>query len=146
VAQGKWIGFEEDGMNEDKKTKVGRRDFLRAMGAGAGLIAQIPIFPTIPHLHVRTGFFDFDEWQQMRSHFRREDFRDAADFAFLTGWRQMEVLGLHWRNVDLSAREVRLDEGSTKTGAGRVFPFAGYPQLAEVIKRRVAVRERLQRR
>lgn len=26
-------------MKEDKKTKVGRRDFLRAMGAGAGLAA-----------------------------------------------------------------------------------------------------------
>jgi len=29
-------------MDKEKKTKVGRRDFLRAMGAGAGLAAAAP--------------------------------------------------------------------------------------------------------
>jgi len=29
-------------MDKEKKTKVGRREFLRAMGAGAGLAAAAP--------------------------------------------------------------------------------------------------------
>ena len=49
----------------------------------------------------------------------------------------MEVLDLKWSpNVDFRAGLVRLDEGSTKSGAGRVLPFADYPQVAEVIERR----------
>ena len=45
-------------------------------------------------------------------------------FAFVTGWRvQSEVLPLEWRNVDLTAGEVRLDPGTTKNGEGRTFPF-----------------------
>jgi hypothetical protein len=30
-------------MDKEKKTKVGRREFLRAMGAGAGLAAAAPL-------------------------------------------------------------------------------------------------------
>jgi hypothetical protein len=30
-------------MDKEKKTKVGRREFLRAMGAGAGLVAATPL-------------------------------------------------------------------------------------------------------
>jgi hypothetical protein len=30
-------------MDKEKKTKVGRREFLRAMGAGAGLAAVAPL-------------------------------------------------------------------------------------------------------
>jgi integrase len=32
-----------------------------------------------------------------------------------------EVLPLEWRNVDFKSGEVRLDEGTTKNGEGRVF-------------------------
>lgn len=85
-----------------------------------GWITSLPDFPRIEHLHVRAGFFDPHEWSQVREHLR-PDFRDAADFAFLTGWREMEVLGLKWSNVNLRTGEVRLDAGSTKSGAGRVL-------------------------
>lgn len=50
--------------------------------------------------------------------------RPVVTFAFVTGWRiQSEVLPLEWRNVDRQAQEVRLDPGTTKNKAGRVFPF-----------------------
>ena len=87
-------------------------------------------------------FFDAHEWGQVRLHLR-PDFRDAADFAFLTGWREMEVLALTWSNVEERAGLVKLDAGSTKSGAARVLPFADYPQVAEVIERRRAVAKRL---
>ncbi len=107
-----------------------------------GWIISLPEFPRIEHLHVRSGFFDAHEWQQVRKHLR-PDFRDAADFAFLTGWREMEILALTWSNVDERAGVVKLDAGSTKSGASRVLPFADYPQVAEVIERRRAVAKRL---
>jgi len=107
-----------------------------------GWISRVPESPRIEHLRVRSGFFDAHEWAQVRKHLR-PDFRDAADFAFLSGWREMEVLGLKWSNVYDRDGVIKLDEGSTKSGAGRVLPFADYPQLAEVIERRRVVAKRL---
>jgi integrase len=107
-----------------------------------GWITSLPEFPRIEHLHVRSGFFDPHEWAQVRKHLRA-DFRDAADFAFLTGWREMEVLDLKWSNVDERAGVIKLDAGSTKSGAARVLPFADYPQVAEIIERRRAIASRL---
>lgn len=51
-----------------------------------GWITSLPEFPQIAHLRVRADFFDPHEWGQVRAHLRA-DFRDAGDFAFLSGWR-----------------------------------------------------------
>jgi integrase len=40
-------------------------------------------------------------------------------FAYYTGWRKQEILSLKWNQVDLNARTVRLEAGTTKNGAGR---------------------------
>ena len=45
-------------------------------------------------------------------------------FAYITGWRvQSEILPIEWRHVDRKAGEARLEPGTTKNQAGRVFPF-----------------------
>jgi integrase len=50
------------------------------------------------------------------------DLRQPIRFAAETGWRfRSEVLKLEWRRVDLKSGEVRLDAGTTKSGAGRVI-------------------------
>jgi integrase len=49
------------------------------------------------------------------------------------GWRVNEALALTWAQVDFAAGVVTLAVGSTKTGAGRVFPFA-LPALAELLR------------
>jgi integrase len=47
-----------------------------------------------------------------------------GQFAYVTGWRvQSEILPLEWRHVDRTAGEARLEPGTTKNQAGRVFPF-----------------------
>jgi integrase len=43
-------------------------------------------------------------------------------FMYVTGWRRNEVVGLEWRQVDLTAGTVTLDPGTTKNDEGRVFP------------------------
>jgi integrase len=57
----------------------------------------------------------------------------------------MEVLTLRWQQVDFDAGTIRLEPGTTKTGAGRVFPFADYQELRELIERLRAQREEVQR-
>jgi integrase len=71
------------------------------------------------------------------------EFQDVGDFAYLTGWRIMEVLSLQWHQV--TSGTLRLEPGATKTGAGRNFPFADHPELAAVIARRAAKRDELQK-
>jgi integrase len=49
--------------------------------------------------------------------------RPVIHFAFITGWRTLsEILPLQWWQVDFTAREVRLNPGSTKNKE-RLFPM-----------------------
>jgi integrase len=106
------------------------------------LIANVPEFPRIGGLHVRQGFVDPAEWERLRAQLS-PDFRDAADFAFLCGPRQMEALSLTWAEVEPEVGVINLRK--TKTGRPRAIPYAEFPELAAVIERRAAVREQLKR-
>ena len=84
------------------------------------LLASKPPIPTIKLRNARKGFFEAAEVERV--------IRELPDivgavvrFAYLTGWRRSEVLGLQWRNVDASG--VRLDPGTTKNDEGRVYPM-----------------------
>jgi integrase len=106
-----------------------------------GLIANVPEFPPIDKLHVRQGFVDAAQWADLREYLSA-DFRDAADFAWFCGARQMETLSLTWAEVERDAGVINLHK--TKTGKPRVIPYAALPELAEIIERRAAISDRLQ--
>ena len=56
-----------------------------------------------------------------------KDVRPIALFAYNTGCRKSEILGLRWDQVDLLAGVVRLRQGETKNGEARVIPLV--PEL-----------------
>jgi integrase len=118
-----------------------RRAFNLAARSGR---AELPQFPRLHVANAREGFFEPHEWQAIRAHLRPE-FQDFGDFAYSTGWRTMEVLGLRWRQIDLDAHTIRLEPGTTKTGDGRLFPFGDFPELRAVIERRKALRDSIQK-
>ena len=66
-----------------------------------------------------------------------EPIADVARFAYLSGWRRAEILGLRWDTVDRAAKEVRLR--TSKNGHGRVLPLED--NLWDLIERRWAARE-----
>ncbi len=107
-----------------------------------GLLSSIPKFPPGKNLRVRRGFVEAEEWRALRDRLQPE-FRDAADFALLTGARQMETLRVGWTDVELGARVINLQH--TKTGVPRAIPFGQYPALAELVDRRLAVKRALER-
>jgi len=107
-----------------------------------GLVSAIPEFPKIRDLRVRHGFVDPRQWEQVRVGLR-PDFRDAADFAFLSGPREMEILTLTWADIELDTKVIHLHV--TKTGRQRTIHYGQWPELAAVIERRTAERERLKR-
>jgi integrase len=107
-----------------------------------GLLRSIPEFPRIKNLRVRRGFVEAKEWRALRERLQ-PDFRDAADFALLTGAREMETLSIGRADVELDARVIHLRH--TKTGVPRAIPFGQYPALAELVERRLAIQRALER-
>ena len=55
----------------------------------------------------------------------------------------METLSLAWADVEVEIGVIHLR--STKSGRPRAIPYRGYPELAAVIERRLAVAEQLKR-
>jgi integrase len=72
--------------------------------------------------NVRQGFFEREQFVSIRKHLP-EWVQPVADFAYVTGWRKSEILGLQWRQVDFEAGYVRLEAGTTKNREARQFPF-----------------------
>ena len=60
-------------------------------------------------------------------------------FGYYTGAREGEILGLRWRQMDLNARIVNLEPGTTKNDQPRTIPLAG--ELLETLKIRQAIRD-----
>ena len=64
--------------------------------------------------------------------------RDAFRFGLYTGMRRAEVFGLEWSRVDMERAVLRVED--TKSGEPLEFPVTR--QLAAIVERRLAGRER----
>ena len=120
-----------------------RRAFTLAHEEGA--IHDKPrIFPRLDERgNVRTGFFDPEQFAALVAALRKakaEPLIDVVTFAYVTGWRLGEVLGLRRKHVDLKAGTVRLDPGTTKNKEGRTFFMTA--DLRALVERRLAARPR----
>jgi len=100
----------------------------------AGKVAGVPEFPRLAAANVRTGFFEADDFAAVVAELPAA-LQPPVTFAYLTGWRKSEILGLTWDRVNFGAGIVRLDVGTTKTGQGRTFPFAALPELKTLLER-----------
>ena len=88
-----------------------RRAFRLAQRAGTAIC---PPFPTIEVHNTRTGFFEREDFEAVRSHLP-SPLQAVVTFGYLTGWRIIsEVLSLQWRQVDFKAGMVRLEPDTTK--------------------------------
>jgi integrase len=127
----------------NRELAIVKRAFSLAVQGGRLLTR--PHIPMLKENNVRTGFFERQEFEDVRAHLPSE-LRDVATFAYLTGWRvPSEVLTLEWRQVDRQAGIVRLEPGRTKNDCGRVFPYGDLlPELRDVIEARWAETKRIE--
>jgi len=102
-----------------------------------------PYIPMLAESNARQGFFERAQLEAVQRHLP-EAIRSVALFAYLTGWRVSEVVGLEWRQVDFPAATVRLEPGTTKNGAGRMFPFT--PELRALLEAQRAATSAVQTR
>jgi integrase len=103
-----------------------------------GQLDRVPVFPKrLQENPPREGFFEHAEYMKVRTHLP-PSFQDVLDFAYFSGWRRNEILGLTWEEMDLPGGVVRLAARRSKTSIGRVLPIS--PPLRQVLERRQARR------
>jgi integrase len=101
-----------------------KRMFNLALQQTPPKVPQKPYIPMLQEHNVRKGFFEHEEFVALRAALPLE-LRVVLTFAYYTGWRKEEVLPLTWDRVDLQARTVRLDPGTTKNSEGRLIYLDG---------------------
>ena len=129
------VKYTEDRRNAGRSKATANRD-VELLGAALrlardrGKITRAPRMPSrlSEKDNVRKGFFEKAELDALLPHLPNP-LDDLARFAFATGWRRGELLGLTWDAV--SKDEIRL--GTTKNGEPRSLPLD--EELREVLKR-----------
>jgi integrase len=97
-----------------------------------------PYIPMLAEENAREGFLEPADFESLCSALPC-DLADVARFAYLTGWRKGEVLGLEWRDVDMRVRVIRLRAEHSKNKRPRVVKLAG--ELLTVLERRAGLRQ-----
>jgi integrase len=110
-----------------------KRMFNLALQQTPPKIPQKPYIPMLKEGGPRVGFFEHDAFLALRAALPLE-LRPVVTFAYYTGWRKREVLGMSWDRVDLQARTARLHPGTTKNEDGRIIYLDGelYATLVEL--------------
>ena len=98
-----------------------------------GRLHQVPDFKCPTVNNARQGFFEEAALRRVLEHLP-EHLRPPVRFAYLTGWRRGEVVGLRWAQVDLQEGTVRLEPGTTKNDEGRMFPVASGSELEALLR------------
>ena len=97
-----------------------------------------PLFPErLEENGPRQGFFEHAEYTAVRQYLPAP-YQDVLDFAYYSGWRKREILGLGWDEVDERGGVVRLSPARLKMRVGRVLPIS--PPIGAVLSRRRARR------
>ena len=80
----------------------------------------VPYIPMLKESNVRKGFFEPGQYQAVKDALP-EELKPVVAFAYHSGWRKAEILGLTWDRVDLKEGLVSLDPGETKNEEGRIL-------------------------
>jgi integrase len=102
-------------------------------------VATVPFIPMLAENNVRKGFFEHGAFLAVRRALP-EEIRPVITFAYFTGCRKGEILGLQWPQVDLSEQAVRLEPGETKNDEARMIPLVS--ELYQALKNQKETRDR----
>ncbi len=99
-------------------------------------VVRVPRGTTLTENAPRSGFFEPEQFAAVRRHLPK-DMQVAVTIAYTYGWRmQSEVLPLRRTQVDLTAKTLRLDPGTTKNDEGREVYLT--PDLERLIGQQIA--------
>jgi integrase len=108
----------------NRELAIVRRAFTLAFEHDPPKVARVPHIPSLEEDNVRTGFLGHTEYLTLRDALP-DELKTLLVVAYYTGVRRGELMGLKWRQVDLVAKRIRLDPGTTKNKEGRFLPVYG---------------------
>ncbi len=91
----------------------------------------IPACPTLRENNVREGFLKPEQFREFVQYLP-DHLKGVATFAFWTGWRRGEILGLTWDMVDSERGVIRIPD--SKNGEPREVPYKSFDILSDVIE------------
>ncbi|PKN35609.1 MAG: site-specific integrase [Deltaproteobacteria bacterium HGW-Deltaproteobacteria-19] len=97
-----------------------KRAFNLAIQCTPPKIAQVPFILMLKENNVRKGFIEHEDYLALLAALP-DYLKPVLTFAYFTGWRREEVIGLKWSHVNLKDGIVRLEPGETKNGEGRTL-------------------------
>jgi len=96
-----------------------RRMFRLGYYATPPMVRYLPKFPRLQENNIRAGFVEAEQWERLTDAAADLWLRALIELAHTYGWRKRELLGLRVRQVNLKARTIRLEPGTTKNRDGR---------------------------
>jgi len=87
-------------------------------------VIRVPYVPMLKEAPPRKGFLEHANFLKLRNTLP-DHLKPLVTMAYYTGMRAGEILSLRWEQVDLRAREVRLDPGGTKNDEARTISLEG---------------------
>jgi integrase len=108
-----------------------RRMFRYGKQCTPPLVHNVPHFGLAKENNARKGFVENHQYTRMAEEANKDGLwlRTFLELAYSFGWRCGELLNLRVRHVNLRARTLRLDPGTTKNGEGREVPIFNDPLL-----------------
>jgi len=98
-----------------------------------GWLVKAPYIPKRSEGAIRESFATKEQVERLLDNLNGW-MRDVSEFAYFTGMRASEILGLEWRHVNLRQGVVNLPGSRSKSGHGRVIPLAD--RAIDVLHRR----------
>ena len=115
-----------------------RRAFTLGFRHTPPKVTMMPHIPKLKETNVRTGFFEYDEYVNLRDALPSY-LKPLLIAAYYTGMRRGELLDLQWHQVDIWNHRIILEPGSTKNGEGRVVYMFG--ELFDVLLAQKKIRD-----
>jgi integrase len=101
-------------------------------------VNRIPHFPILEENNVRKGFLEHEAYTKLRDALPA-GVQLLLAVAYQVGCRRGELLKIRWPQVDLNAKRIRLEPGTTKNKEGRTLPV--YCEVVEWLRVEKEIRD-----
>jgi integrase len=115
----------------NRELAILKRAFHLAAESDPPRVARIPHFPMLEENNVRKGFLEHEAYTKLRDALH-EGVQLLFVVAYHVGCRRGELLKVKWSQVDLVAKRIRLEPGTTKNKEARTLPI--YGEMTERLK------------
>lgn len=118
--------LQEGASNSEVNRELSVLRRMYSLGVQRGAIDSVPPISGhfLPEPPPRSGFFEPEEFRAVLARLPGH-LRPPVHFAYLTGWRLQEILGLQWSQVDLVGGSINLSGADTKNRTPRRIYMEG---------------------